>query len=142
MLHVILKKRIQVLVSVAVMSLLLTAAAVFAASQFIRAESGGTVNIVDGAELVIPPKSLKEDTEVYAGMKEKRDLVIFEFGPEGTRFSKPSVLHVSWQLISDLGDVEDLTLYGENGGKLKPKITRWGPVYRIKHFSLYYYRRR
>ena len=141
MLKTILRKRLQVLVSVVFLSLLLTAVAAFANPITIGKE-GGVVSIASGADLVIPPKSLKEDTTISAVMRKERERVTFEFGPDGTRFSKPAVLYVSWQFIANSGNIEDLTLYGEGGKKLLPKVTLGGLEYKIKHFSLYYYRRR
>ena len=142
MLKTILRKRLHVLVSVVFLSLLLTAVAAFADSPTIIGKEGGVVSIARGADLVIPPRSLKEDTPISAVMRKERERVTFEFGPDGTRFSKPAILYVSWQFIANSGNIEDLRLYGEGRKKLIPKITQEGLEYKIKHFSLYYYRRR
>ena len=140
--HANLRKRLQGLVSVTILLLLLAAAVAFADKQLIEAEEGGVVNIASGADLVIPPKALKEDTIVSAYMEEGSELVTFTFGPDDLRFSKPAMLYISLSLIDALGNIDDLTLYGEDGKKLKPKLTQGILEYRIKHFSLYYYRRR
>ena len=141
MLNTILRKRAQVLALILVLSVLLTATAALAATKLIIAKKGGTVNIADGMELVIPPKALVEDTFISADVKHKRDRVIFSFGPDGTEFSKPAKLFISWQAVDD-ADVEDLTLYGPDGLEIEPKIKGWGVEYGIDRFSLYYYRRR
>jgi hypothetical protein len=66
--------------------------------------------------------------------------VEFAFGPHNIHFVTPAVeLKMTWEVLGD--DIEDLTLYGE-GEALEPEIQPWGVVWRIPHFSLYYYRRR
>ena len=140
MLNTILRKRAQVLAVILVLSLLLIAATAFAATKYISAKKGGTVDIAPGVSLVIKPGVLEEDTAISANMKVKRNRISFSFRPSGAEFSKPVELCISWQAIDD---VEDLTLYGENGEEIEPaKTTRWGVKYYIEHFSMYYFRRR
>jgi hypothetical protein len=141
MLNTILGKRARVLALILVLSVLLTAATAFAATVFIRAKRGGRVNIAEGVELVIPPRALAEDTFISAYVRQRWDRVIFYFGPDGTEFSKPANLYISWQAVRRAG-VEDFTLYGPGGLKIEPTVKGWGLKYEIDHFSLYYYRRR
>ena len=140
MLNTVLRKRVQVLLPVLVLSVLLVAATAFAATEYISAKRGGTVDVAPGVSLVIKPGALAEDTVISANMKVKRDRISFRFGPSGTEFSKPAVLCISWRAIDG---VEDLTLFGEDGEEIEPaKTTGWGLKYYIEHFSIYYFRRR
>jgi hypothetical protein len=140
MLNTILRKRAQVLAAILVLSVVLIATTAFAATEYIKAKRGGIVPVAPGVSLVIKPGALAEDTVISANMKVKRNHISFCFGPSGTVFSKPAELCISWQAIDD---VEDLTLYGEDGEGIEPaKTTRWGVKYYIEHFSMYYFRRR
>jgi hypothetical protein len=141
MLNLILKKKAQALVLAMVLSVFLTATIVLAATQFIEAKEGGTIDIAEGAYLDIPPYSLHEDTTISVDMVKEHDYVYFVFGPDYTTFSskKPARLNVSWSAI---GNTHDLTLYGEDGKYIVPKTSEWGVQWKIPHFSIYYYRLR
>lgn len=142
MLSTILRKRAQALAVILVLSVFLVATTVFAATKLIEAKKGGVVQIAQGVELVIRPNALEEDTVIAASMELQRKRVVFEFGPDGTKFRKPAHLSLSWAAMEALGDLESLTLYGEDGEEIEPKIKGWGMEYPIDHFSLYYHRRR
>ncbi len=142
MFNTTINKRLHALALLAVLSVFLATAA-FAASMLIKADKGGTIEMAEGVELVIAPKSLEEDTVIHASVAMEEDRIFYIFGPGGTAFKKPAKLVVSQQVLGD-ADVTDLILYGEDGKKIKPRISKKeGHVeYRIKHFSIYYHRRR
>lgn len=142
MLSMILRKRAQILATILVLSVFLIATAALADTKLIIAKKGGVVNIAEGIELVIRPGALENDTIVSAYMIQKRKRVIFSFGPDDTEFEKPARLCMSWAAVEALGTLESLTLYGENGERIEPRIKGWGVEYPIEHFSLYYHRRR
>jgi hypothetical protein len=138
-----LKRRAQVLAAILILAVLLTATTAFAATRFIKAKRGGTIRMDRGVWLVIRPGALEEDAVISADMYMTEDSISFEFGPSGTEFDRPAELRVTWQAIGGR-DVEDVALYGEDGEEIEeePEIRRWGVVWYIEHFSLYYYRRR
>jgi hypothetical protein len=142
MLNTIPKKRARALALVLVLSVLQTAATALAATKYIEAGEGGTIDIAEGVELVIPAGALGEDTVISADMEWADDHIYFHFGPGGTEFGKPAELRITWQAIDDMG-LADLHLYSEDGEEIEYEIKKWGVVsYYIEHFSLYYYRRR
>ena len=146
MLNTIPRKKAQVLAITLVLSVLLIAATVFAATEVIEAKKGGRIDVAPGVSLVIKPRGLAEDAVVSANMKVKRNRIRFSFSAvaldddDDVELTKPAVLRVSWRVIDS---VEGLTLYGEDGEQIEPdKTTGWGVKYYIEHFSLYYFRRR
>ncbi len=139
MLNTILRKRAQLLAVILVISTIMIATAAFAVTKLIEAKTGGILEIADGARLVIPPHALKKDTVISADMSTKKKRIIFEFEPDGTVFARPARLQIGWSVVQK---VDDLFLYGEDGEKIRPRVTWWGLEYKIRHFSLYYFRRR
>lgn len=139
MLNTILRKRAHLSAAVIAISLLMIATTAFAVTKLIEAKKGGTLEIAEGVELVVPPQALEEDTIISADMKMKSKSITFKFKPDGTVFVKPAKLQIAWSAIQD---VDDLTLYEKNGDEIEPRITGWGLEYEISHFSLYYFRRR
>jgi hypothetical protein len=116
-------------------------ATVYADIKLITAKKGGTVRAERGAELVIPPGALAEDTVISARLDIQNDVIDLVFGPHGTEFNPPAVFKVSWTLINKYG-IEDYTVYGPDGETIVPETTNKGLEYQVPHFSLYYYRRR
>jgi hypothetical protein len=139
MLNAILMKRAWVLVLVIVLSVLVTATTALAATKFIRARRGGVIRIAPRVLLIVPPRSLSRNTVISAYMYRTKDQIRFEFGPDGTTFARPAKLLISWR---DIDDADDLTLYGEDGERVRTDVRRCGVVCYIEHFSLYYFRRR
>ena len=100
----------------------------------------GCVTVMDlKSALSLQRGTLESDTVISANMVYKSNAIDFVFGPSGTTFNQPMELKVFWDALEDL---DDYTLYGEGRSKLEPEICEWGLIYRIPHFSLYYYRRR
>lgn len=146
MLKTILRKRAHVLALILVLSVALTATTAFAATGRIKARRGGKIRIDRGIWFRVPPRSLEEDTVISINMEKTNDSISFECGPDGTTFNRPAQLFITWKAAADLG-LSDLTLYGEDGKEIEPRIGRSGLNYGLKsfsvyHFSLYYYRRR
>lgn len=135
-------RKLQVLVLITILSVFL-ATEVSAISKLIKADEGGTVSIAKGVSLRIPPGALEEDTKIQARFLLHKNRICYIFGPDGTVFSKPVELVVSWEILGNAG-VEDLGLYGEDRKRIEPKILKkeGSLAYRIKHFSIYYHRRR
>ena len=143
MLKIIPRKRVYVFALILVLSVLLTAMTALAATRLIKAKTGGTINIAPGVNFIVLPDALEENTVISADMEETEDGIDFHFGPSGTTFDPPAELRITWQAIGGR-DVEDITLYGEDGEEIEeePEITPWGVIWYIEHFSIYYYRRR
>jgi hypothetical protein len=140
-------RRKYVIAAISVLSILLITSIAFAVTRLIRAESGGTIALAPGVWLVIPPGSLEEDTPISVTARKTDDGINFIFGPSGTTFDPPAKLCMTWQAIygkADVKDLEGVRLYNENGDELEAKVEvgRYGVVWHIPHFSLYYYRRR
>ena len=137
------RKRLQhILVLVTILSVFLTTEA-FAVSRFIEADKGGVIDLAEGVSLVIPPRALEEDTMIRAHVVLNRDQIRYVFEPDDVVFNRPLELVISCEVLEDAG-VGDLNLYGENGERIKPKKLKKKEsiLYRIRHFSLYYHRRR
>lgn len=128
---------------VSVLLIVLIATTALAATRLIKAEKGGVISMGKGAKLVIAPEALEEDTVISAEMEKTEKALEFYFGPRGTDFDPPAELRITWQALGGR-DVEDITLYDEDGGEIDedPEIRNWGVVFHIDHFSIYYYRRR
>ena len=147
MLDTIVKKRIQALTLILVVSVFLTTTTAHAATELIDAEKGGKIEIAKGVWFVVKAKTLKADTLISAEMVKDNGRVSFIFGPCGTVFrktngiekDKPAHLRVSWEALED---TEDLTLIGPGGEGIEPDVNDDRVVWKIPHFSLYYYRRR
>jgi hypothetical protein len=140
-LNTILWKRAHVLALILVLSVLLTATTALAATEVIGKE-GGRIYMSKTAYLDIPCGALAEKTVISADMVKEKKQTSFYFGPSGTTFAPktPAELWVSWE---ELGRVESFTLYGDDGEFIEPSAkTVFGIMWRIPHFSLYYYRRR
>ena len=141
------RRSTQALRTILALSLLLTATLAFAATRLIKVDKGGTINVGPGVNFVVPPNALEEDTEISVDMVRTDDGIDFCFGPSGTTFDPPAELRMTWQAIKGTGkatDPEDIRLYNEDGEEIEtePEIRKWGVIWRIPHFSLYYYRRR
>jgi hypothetical protein len=140
MLKAIPGKRAYILTLVFVLSAILIAT-VYGDVKLITAKKGGTVRAERGAELVIPPRALAEDTVISAELDIQNDTIYLLFGPHGTEFNPSATFKVSWTLIKKYG-IDDYTAYGPGGEILVPELTKKGLEYEIQHFSLYYFRRR
>lgn len=113
---------------------------------------GGYIQVGNGVYFVVPAGALKEDTEI--GVKMKRDKkekkTKFYFIPAGLEFQRSAELRATWESIQDAQEEEpDLQYAVEEDGVLYdvgkpigPGIEALGVAWKIKHFSLYYYRRR
>jgi hypothetical protein len=143
-LNATLSRRAYILTLVLVLSALLTTTTAFAATRFVEASKGGVIRIARGAYFRVPPKSMEGDVTISADVVLEKDRVCFYFGPDGTTFDPPAQLIIVWPALARLirVGVRDLTLYGEDGSEIKPRIRTWGVKYPIKHFSMYYFRRR
>jgi hypothetical protein len=124
-------------------SLLLSA---IVAVKYMRKKQGGKVRIARGARLVILPRAMITDKKgmVISASAVKRDnYVCLDLRPDGASFdkTKPAELRVTWEMLNR-HDIDELTLYSSNGEEIKPETKAWGVVWRIPHFSLYYFRRR
>lgn len=145
MFNTFLKNRARTLTTILILSILLTAATVFAAIEFITVAEGGSVSIAKGVELVIVPGGLAKDASVLGEMYEDEDgNISFVFAANSANgravaLTKPAQLYVSRSIIKGL---KDTTLYGEYGEEIVPEKTNQGLKYSLDHFSLYYYRRR
>lgn len=144
MFNTFLRNRARTLTTVLILSILLTAATVLAAVEFIAAAEGGSVNIAKGVELVIVPNGLAKDANVLGEMYEDEDgNISFIFDAYNkkspVKLTKPAQLYVSQNIIKGL---KDTTLYGEDNEEIVPEKTNQGLKYSLNHFSLYYYRRR
>ncbi|MBD3183845.1 hypothetical protein GF312_16290 [Candidatus Poribacteria bacterium] len=127
---------------------LFTSLSYAATESKVTAEDGGKIKIARGVTFWIPPESLKTDTPIYADMWREKKFIVFEFGPDGTKFRRPAELRIQWQSIRD---ASNFVLYGEKGEQIKPEINiisykrsaiNIELVYKIEHFSIYYFRRR
>ena len=139
-----LKNRARTLATVLILSILLTAATVFAATEFIKAKEGGVVEIAEGVRLEISPGGLSANAYVQGEMYTDEDGDIsFSFAAYSNQgdveLLSPALLYVSRDVIGNSGRAK---LYGENGEVIKPERTEEGLKYSLVHFSLYYYRRR
>lgn len=139
-----LRNRARTLTTVLILSILMTAATVLAAVEFITAAAGGSVSVAKGVELVIVPDGLAKDANVLGEMYTDEDgNISFIFDAynknNSIKLTKPAQLYVSRNLVKGL---KDLTLYGENDEEIVPEKTNRGLKYSLDHFSLYYYRRR
>jgi hypothetical protein len=140
------KKAILPVIAAVALLMLLTTTIALAATKYID-EEGGTIDIARGVSFVVPEGSLITERGNNQGVVITvhrlmfRKTVIFRFGPCGTQFSEsnPAMLCVTWQA---LGRTEDLVLHGPDGLLIEPEVYRWGVIWRIPHFSIYYYRRR
>lgn len=144
MLNTILRKK-AILMLLALLLLLVTTLA-YAANQYID-RSGGSIDIAEGVCFVVPENSLvtvrgnDQGVVITANMLVIRKTVVFGFAPDGTQFSRknPAMLCMTWEA---LGDPEDLILHGPGGLLIEAETYSWGVMWRIPHFSIYYYRRR
>ena len=147
MFNTFLKNRARTLTSILILSILLTAATVFAALESIEADKGGVIEVSEGVRLVISPGGLAADAEVLGVMNTDEDgnisftfLAYEEGDPEASiALEKPALLYVSQDVVGNAGKAK---LYGENGEVIKPERSDGGLIYSLDHFSLYYYRRR
>jgi len=146
MLNVIPGKRVKILIIVISALLLLATAASYAATQLIKAKTGGVIHIDKGILFKIRPKALKNDTIISVNMIKTKEGIYLEFGPNDTTFNPSAQLMINWTALAKLG-MGDFTLYGEDGSKIAPTIGPEGLTYGMKsfsvsHFSLYYFGRR
>ncbi len=139
MLNTILRKRAQLLVMILVISMLMIATTSFAATKLIKARTGGVLRIDNGVRLRIPPRALKEDTVISADILREEDRIVFDFTPDGLIFARPARLRIGWSVVMEM---DDFIMRGPDGEKIWPRVRWWGLEYKIRHFSLYYFRRR
>jgi hypothetical protein len=141
-------RRAYILSLVLILSVLLTATTVSAATKYMKAKFGGTIYITSGVKLVIPKDALPvtdnkdiKSMAISADVELANDRVSFMLGPSGLSFNVPLRLEISWSSIISL-DLDSFVLYGPNGEEIRPQLTSYGLRYDIPHFSLYYHRRR
>jgi hypothetical protein len=116
------------------------------AEKYIRNERGGSIDITRGTRLVVPPQAMvmeKKGVVISADTIKRKEYVCFDFRPDGTVFAenKPAELRAARETLNRYG-VDDLTLYGPDDEEIQPDVNTRGVVWRIPHFSLYYFRRR
>lgn len=147
MLNTIIKKRAQVLTLILVLLVFLTAMTASAVTKRID-EDGGTINIASGVSLKFPQDALDDDYDgddggivISADMYQTADFIEFLFGPSPMSFQKSLRLKITWEAIEEM-DLDTFTLYSPDGEEIQPVERSWGLLWKIKHFSLYYYRRR
>jgi hypothetical protein len=145
------KRSVQALAAILVLSVLLTTTIALAAAKqkFIRGNKGGTVTISRAVQLVVPPGAVDKNTYIQAEMVRTTERVIFKFRPEGLVFKEgiPAELQADLKAVSDAVDLKlyfapdeaDPDNYTE---VIYPDITDEKAVWRIEHFSIYYFRRR
>lgn len=133
-------RRTQLLASIFVLSIFLISTIASAATEAIG-KKGGMVQIAPGVSLVVPEDAVKKRTIISADMYWTADSVEFLFGPSPMSFSENLSLKITWEVINSM-DLDDFTLYGPNKEQIQPVKKSWGLMWKIKHFSLYYYRRR
>ncbi len=71
--------------------------------EFVRSRRGGKVRL-DGNSVKIPKGALKEDTFISIAVND--DLLICDFGPDGTVFNKPVKITISYE-DADLEGVDE-----------------------------------
>ena len=123
---------------ISVLSVFLADTAV-ATARLVRANTGSRIRVARGLCLIIPPGALKHDTIIWANMMRRQRLIRFDFGPDGTTFSKPIELKLSWWAIRS---IDSFIMNGEHGLKIAPRISWLTLTYELWHFSIYYFRRR
>lgn len=161
MLNIILKKR-SAQASAAILVLLLLVSvtialantgggsvAQFAAlgANYITAKEGGTIILDDNTQLIIPKRALKHDTYISAKVVYNTSKIMFHFEPEGLVFRKRVYLQKSRTAMKDANgytlyyapDPSNLDNYTET---IRPTIDSENVTWSLKHFSLYYHRRR
>jgi hypothetical protein len=112
----------------------------YSSTELIKAAEGGTIYVDPGVQVVIPPGALEEDTVISVSLVFSKDKIEFGFHPSPLSFLIPVDLMLFWHAVGPLG-LEDFIIYGE-GETVEPEVYEWGALYKIPHFSLYYYRRR
>ena len=141
MLNKIIKKRAQVLTLILVLSVFLTAMTASAATERIG-KKGGIIDIADGVDLVVPEGAIEgKPIEITADMYWKGDSIEFDFGPSPMTFELRLRLRITWEALEEMG-LDTFTLYAPGWRELQPTEHPWGLLWKIKHFSLYYCRRR
>ncbi len=99
----------------------------------IDAASGGALEIPDGAELVIPPGALSADTTIVVRVPSSPSPVnrVYVLEPEGTKFSKPAILHIPYP---DNAQGKDPMAIVHAASDLHPELnagselTHWAPL--------------
>ena len=141
MINTVFKKRAQVSTFILVLSVFLTVMTASAATETIR-KGGGTIEIASGVSLFIPKAAIpRMRVDISADMYSTTDSIEFVFGPSPMRFDKDLTLKITWEALEDL-NLDGFTLYGPRGKRIEPANRSWGLAWKIRHFSLYYYRRR
>ena len=137
--------------SAAILAFLLVMAVTIALAaevgSYIEANKGGTIIIDDDTCLIIPRKALEHDTLITAKVTYGGGKVKFKFKPEGLVFRKCVYVQKSMAAMQDaLGytlyyapDEDNPDNYTET---IKPKMKKENVTWALKHFSLYYHRRR
>ncbi len=144
MLNLGVKKKSQIILATLILSVFLIAMTALSTVQLVREGPGGTIDIADGISLRIEPHSLQEDVVITAELlwpAKKRDPIQFSFLPDNIIFGRSAKLIVDLATIEAMG-LKQLTLYGPDDEPIQPKIKGSRAEYEIKHFSIYYYRRR
>jgi len=116
-------------------------------------KAGGVIRIDKDTYFVVPKGSLllpAGETEITISVKmiRTKTKIKFYFGPNKTQFdpTNPATLQMSGKRLKG---IKDLTLYLAKSekdetpvDKIQPDEQWWGVQWPIKHFSLYYARRR
>jgi len=149
------KSRINSIIFLCIFLSVLLIGIAFAATKLISAEDGGTIKIRNGVKLVIPEKSLDNDTMIHAHMSSrnikennvKKKRLVFDFQPSGIEFSSPAELHIDKNFFEE-ENAEDIVICegdtNDEEGSVNPVVEDNGDefIILIDHFSYYYYRRR
>jgi flagellar biosynthesis GTPase FlhF len=83
-------------------------------------------------------EKLAKEAERLAGYAEKREQKL-----EGERWKNclNAQLHISWDVLANM-NVADFAMVGDDGEEVECRISGKKAIWYIKHFSLYYFRRR
>lgn len=134
-------RKVYLLILILVLSVFLTAMEASAARKRIT-KDGGSIEIAPGVTLVIPEGAIEgKPVSISAKMYWRRDTIEFDFGPSPMSFIVRLRLRIDWEVIESM-NLDDFILYSPNGNLLPSEEKALALVWKIKHFSLYYCRRR
>lgn len=113
------------------------------AKKLVKAHKEANIDLKDGVQLQLPAGALSEDTEITSAKIISDDRVEIHLGPTGLEFSDPVVLVVTKQFLKGIGRVVPDLFGPDSKVKKIPGEDFPGRIeYKLKHLSIYYYRRR
>lgn len=142
-------KTLTAITAILILSLVMIAVAfAIIVEQPIKANEGGTIDIVAGIKFIVPPGALERDTTIRVKMVQNRNKTMFKFGPAGLKFKKAVKLQATTGAINDAAEFN--LYYAPNNERpdnytevITPERTSDGTIqWSLNHFSIYYYRRR